>query len=73
MHFFECLRYNPVIDINLSASEADLKEQIKTILQNISIYQDLVDKNYKTALQYASWNQRMEQIKVILTQHGYTM
>lgn len=67
----DLIGYNPVIDINLNISEAALKEQIKTILQNISIYQDLVDKNYKTALQYASWNQRMEQIKVILTQHGY--
>lgn len=69
----DLIGYNPVIDIDLSASEADLIEQIKTILQNISIYQDLVDKNYKTALQYASWNQRIEQIKVILTQHGYTI
>ncbi len=67
----DLIGYNPVIDINLSSSEAVLKEQIKTILQNISIYQDLVDKNYKTALQYASWDQRMKQIKVILTQHGY--
>ncbi|WP_288735333.1 glycosyltransferase [uncultured Phocaeicola sp.] len=69
----DLIGYNPVVDINLNESEGTLKKQIIAILQNISAYQNLVDKNYETALQYASWDQRMEQIKRILTQHGYTL
>lgn len=68
----DLIGYNPVIDIRLDESEDKLKEQVVTILHNISTYQDLVDKNYKIALKYAPWEERIKQIKQILTHHGYT-
>lgn len=50
--------YNPVIDVDWNNAE----EQITHILATISDYQELVDKNYKTAIEYADWNKRMKQI-----------
>lgn len=54
--------YNPVVDVDWNAPE----EQLKNILTNISDYQTLVDKNFKTALKYASWDNRINDIKKIL-------
>ena len=61
--------YNPVIDIDWSAPE----NQILSILSNIAQYQKWVDKNYETARNLASWDLRIQQIKTILSQNGYSM
>ena len=58
----ELVGYNPVIDVDWNAPG----EQLKNILTNIKDYQTLVDKNFKVALKYASWDNRINDIKKIL-------
>lgn len=58
----ELVGYNPVIDVDWNAP----REQLKNILTNIKDYQTLVDKNFKVALKYASWDNRINDIKKIL-------
>lgn len=54
----EFIGYNPVIDVDWN----NPGKQLSNILFYISNYQELVDKNYKTALKYADWNNRMSLI-----------
>lgn len=61
--------YNPVIDVDWN----NPKEQIANILLNISDYQVLVDRNYLTAIDIASWDNRVERIKKILRKNGYEL
>lgn len=65
----DLIGYNPVVNVDWS----DPQEQILYILSNIEDYQELVDKNYVTALKYASWDNRIKKIKVILLNNGYTL
>lgn len=58
----ELIGYNPVIDVDWDAPE----EQLKNILKNINEYQTLVDKNHAVALKWASWDNRINDIKNIL-------
>ena len=51
--------YNPVIEVNWNAPQ----RQIAEILHDISSYQSLVERNYDTACQKASWDGRMEKIR----------
>ena len=60
--------YNPVIDIKWDNPE----KQIVSILNNIKEYQPLVNKNYETARNLASWDLRTRQIKKILSDKGYS-
>lgn len=60
--------YNPVIDIKWGNPE----KQIVSILNNIKEYQPLVNKNYETARNLASWDLRTRQIKKILSDKGYS-
>lgn len=62
----ELVGYNPVVDIDWNAPE----EQLKDVLRNISDYQDLVDENYKVALKFASWDDRIDHIINILVLHN---
>lgn len=55
--------YNPVIQVDWNNPEKQMNE----ILSNIQLYQDLVDKNYKTAQIQASWDNRIKQIIQILS------
>lgn len=69
LELIELIGYDPVINIDWN----DPKTQCVQILRNIEIYQNLVDKNYTTALQYASWDLRAKYIKVILQKEGYDL
>lgn len=47
--------YNPVIEVEWGNEE----EQLLRILNNIGIYQDMVDKNYSVALEFSPWSCRI--------------
>lgn len=49
--------YNPVIELR---DDISAEELIADVLENIEIYQSLVDKNRETAEKLGSWNVRME-------------
>lgn len=65
----DLIGYNPVIEWD----SIDAAPTINNILQNISDYQALVDKNYKTAIEKSSWDIRVSQICLFLTEHGYSI
>ena len=54
----DLIGYNPVITIQDETQCADL---ILDILNHISMYQSLVDRNYETALRFGSWSLRAKQ------------
>ena len=67
----DLLGYNPVIELNRNSELA----HINHILDEIDEpkYQNLVDKNRNSALQYASWNIRMSHILTWLKGVGYNV
>lgn len=67
LELIDFIGYNPVVDVDWNAPE----EQLKNILENINFYQKLVDKNYLIALKFASWDNRMHEIKNILKKNKY--
>ncbi len=65
----DLIGYNPVVDIDWSDPEYQLIE----ILNNINLFQNLVDKNYDSAKKMSSWNSRIYQIQNILCSNGYKL
>ena len=63
----DLIGYNPVIDVDWKAPE----DQLTNILSHIADYQEFVNKNYIIALKYASWDNRIKQVKSILVSEGY--
>lgn len=63
----DLIGYNPVIDVDWK----DPQGQLISILGNAMSYQGLVDKNYQSACEYASWDGRIESIKEFLIENGY--
>lgn len=63
----DLIGYNPLIDIDFEHAT----EQVWDIVNHISEYQDLVDKNRDTALQLAPWSIRILEIKKFLKKTGY--
>ncbi len=63
----DLIGYNPVIDVDWKAPE----DQLTNILSHIADYQEYVNKNYTIALKYASWDNRIKQVKSILVSEGY--
>lgn len=63
----DLIGYNPVIDWD----GYDATPQVTDILENINEYQELVDKNYETAINMASWDIRILQIMDYLRQLNY--
>lgn len=61
--------YNPVIDVNWN----NPMQQLYEILVNIDAYQEIVNKNYLSALKYASWDKRTLLIKNILKENNYSI
>ena len=51
--------YNPCIEID----ERNPVGQIRSIIKNITHYQELVDRNRDAALHLAPWELRMRQVK----------
>ena len=65
----DLLGYNPVITLDAN----DPNAQIQDILAHIEDYQELVDKNRKTALKKGDWTLRMKQIKDWLSNLSYAV
>lgn len=61
--------YNPVIDWDGN----DASPLVSDILVNIGKYQDLVNRNYETAKEMASWEMRMKDIMIYLKNKGYSV
>lgn len=61
--------YNPVIDWDGN----DASPLVSDILENIGKYQDLVNRNYETAKEMASWEMRMKDIMIYLKNKGYSV
>ena len=60
--------YNPVVDLNRNNPEF----QVREIVNHISDYQELVDKNRETALKMAPWEIRMKTVMEWLGNLGYS-
>ena len=65
----DVIGYNPVINVDWD----NPNKQLATILSTISSHQDLVDRNYLSAKQYAPWSSRMDTIKRFLSEKGYEL
>lgn len=66
----EFVGYDPVINVDWD----EPAKQITGILNNISHYQELVDKNYKVAMEKAPWDGRIADLMIeILKDNGYTL
>lgn len=63
----DVIGYNPVVSVDWDNAE----QQILSILQDISAYQPLVDKNRATALQHGTWQSRVPLIKGHLAAEDY--
>lgn len=63
----DLLGYDPVVEVDWTKPE----EQLQTILEHISSYQPLVDRNYRNALEYAAWDKRFPIIIGKLRENGY--
>lgn len=58
----DLIGYNPVIELEKDRAN----EQIQSILEGIEKYQELVDRNRETALQFGGWNNRMKDVMKFL-------
>ncbi len=67
--FISLIGYNPVIDWDGN----DASPLVSDILGNIGKYQDLVNRNYETAKEMASWEMRMKDIMIYLKNKGYSV
>lgn len=67
--FINLIGYNPVIDWDGN----DASPLVSDILGNIGKYQDLVNRNYETAKEMASWEMRMKDIMIYLKNKGYSV
>lgn len=65
----DLIGYNPVIDWDGN----DASPLVSDILENIEKYQDLVNRNYETAKEMASWEMRMKDIMIYLKNKGYSV
>lgn len=65
----DLIGYDPVININWE----NPKRQLAKALQNINLYRELIEKNHSTALKYASWSNRITEIKRILEENNYVI
>lgn len=63
----QLIGYNPVIDVDWN----NVDNQILEILEHIDTYQVLVDKNYDSAQNFASWDNRIILIKEYLKKEQY--
>ena len=63
----ELIGYNPVIVLDKNHPD----EQVRDIVNHISDYQELVDKNREMALRMAPWEIRMKKIMTWLESLGY--
>lgn len=69
MELINIIGYNPVIDVDWE----NPKKQLLDILNSTSDYQYLIDKNFQSALKFASWDNRIVEIKKILEENKYVI
>lgn len=82
----DLIGYNPCIELDGFCSHKGMSHyqikkldttaihyQLKNILDNISSYQSLVDKNRNCAQEMAPWEIRMETVQKFLIEQGYTL
>lgn len=62
--------YNPCIEVEFNGDAIAMK--IKKVLEEISIYQPLIDKNRKTAEEMSNWTLRMKDVRKYLEEKKYT-
>jgi hypothetical protein len=60
--------YNPVIE----ADQSDPAGQLEKIFQNLSDYQELVDRNYRRLLEVGTWKLRADSMIATIEQHDFT-
>ena len=65
----DLIGYNPVIELD----KENATKQILDILAHISDYQELVDRNRKTALRLGDWALRMQDVMAWLQKCGYEL
>jgi hypothetical protein len=66
----ELFGYNPVIEAEMT----DPSKQIFEIIDQISEYQDLVDRNYHRLLEVGTWETRVQTvINYLVNEYGYTL
>ena len=65
----DIIGYDPTVHLD----KDNYIKQIDDILANIELYQPLVDRNIKSALEYADWSNRAEIIKKNLVSIGYKL
>ncbi|RUL59374.1 hypothetical protein [Prevotella koreensis] len=58
----ELIGYNPVVDLN----KENIYGQILDVFENIEEYQNLVNKNFDTAMKKGNWRERIIQIQKFL-------
>jgi len=56
--------YNPVVEVNME----NPAEQSIEILENYENYNELIEMNYKTVVEYQTWAKRWDQISTILSE-----
>ena len=64
----DLIGYDPVVNVDWVNPD----KQLEKILYNITIYQDLVNRNYEIALKMASWGNRINKISEILKNEQYS-
>ena len=65
----DIIGYDPTIPIDMN----NVNQQIQSILKNVTSYQELVDKNRKTALMLGDWKLRILDIRRKLIDLGYNL
>ncbi len=65
----DLIGYNPCIEVEFNGDS--LSDKVTEVLKHIKDYQELVDRNRKTAERMADWSYRMIDVKQFLSDSGY--
>lgn len=65
----DLIGYNPVIEIDRENPD----EQLLDVLSNVADYQNLADRNRKSAIRYGDWKYSMQRVMNFLQDKGYTL
>lgn len=65
----DLIGYNPVIEIDRENPD----EQLLDVLSHIADYQDLADRNRKSAIKNGDWKYSMHRVMIFLHDKGYTL
>ena len=65
----DLIGYNPVIEVDWKKPV----EQLREILSDITCYQSMVDMNYKVAMRFAPWEERIKDLKCLFDEKEYEL